>query len=184
MPKKISEVAMIIRCREIDAAPSSKNQFPSSIWEDPETGLLTNDMRPEMCRFTDPVAAMTQNAMSGDIIVCRSGSYLVSDHDGEISPGLNPGVVTEPGFIVRPLQGSRFYFRYLSWFGNGPGLRMLRKEIAAKTLLMPDYTEQNERRIDAAEQAVADAEEALASAQHTHIEARQAVDTAWSEITR
>lgn len=180
MPKKISEVAMIIRCREIEPSLKGTAVFPIAIVEDASLGFLVTTNHAERCCFANAVTAMTQTAVTGDIIVCRSGSYFVSEQEGDLAPG----VMTEQGFIIRPIHGNRFYYRYLSWFGNGPGLRMLRKEIAAKTLMMPDYTDENEQRIDAAEKAVEDAEEALALAEQSHVEAKQAIDTFWGTITR
>lgn len=177
MPKQLKEVAMIIKCREIEPSQNG-NQFPCAIVEDQGLGILMATTTPERCRFSDAVTAMKQTAMLGDIIVCPSGVYRISPERGELAPG----VMAERGFIVRPIHGHVFYCRYLAWYGNGPGLKELRSGIANGTLPVPEYSEESEAQIFSLENSVEVAEESLATAETNLTVARCTLDGAWMKL--
>lgn len=179
MPKQLKEVAMIIKCREIEPSQNG-NQFPRAIVEDTSLGLLVGTDISEKCRFSDAVTAMKQTAQSGDIIVCPSGVYHVNDDDDPNA--LWPGVMAERGFIVRPIHGNTFYYRYLAWYGRGPGLKELRSGIANGTLPVPEYSEEAEAQMCGLENSVEVAEESLATAETNLTIARSTLDGAWMKL--
>lgn len=184
MPKKISEVAIITKCHEIDAAPGTGSLFPSAIWEN--EGLLCNESdAPDLRRFPDAVTAMRQSAQEGDMIIHKTGVYRVNALMVKYPRGLEPGVMTEQGIIVRPVFGNDFYFRYLSWLAETPaGLKDLRKQVAAKTLVMPEYTEKSDHLIEDLTAEIRKAQQSIDAAQHAFDSAKEKLDAAWRDTLK
>lgn len=181
MPKKISEVAIVTKCREIDASPGTGSLFPSAIWEDEEMGLLCNESdAPDLRRFADAVTAMRQTVQEGDIIIHKTGVYRVNAFMVKHPRGLEPGVMAEQGIIVRFVFGNDFYFRYLSWLAEIPaGLKDLRKQVAAKTLVMPEYTEKSDHLIEDLTAEIRKARQSIDAAQQAFDSAKEELDAAW-----